>query len=143
MIDFKPTKCNLCGGDVIYASNAVVYGREYGSGYCYYCVSCGAFVGTHKPHPDTALGILADEKMRRAKVRCHEVFDIHWRNKGGNEKVYRTALYCWLAKKLKIPVEECHFGYFDLDMLERAYVILDGVKDKEMSLNSRGKARFR
>lgn len=86
MIELKPTKCNLCGGDVIYASNAVVYGREYGSGYCYYCTSCGAFVGTNKPYPDIALGILADEKMRQAKIRCHDVFDIHWRNKAGNEK---------------------------------------------------------
>lgn len=34
MIDIHPTKCNICGGKVIYTSNAEVYGREYGSDYC-------------------------------------------------------------------------------------------------------------
>ena len=52
-------------------------------------------------------------------------------------------MYHWLAKRLKIPVEECHFGYFDLEMLEKADVILEEVKDMEMSLNARRYARFR
>ena len=52
-------------------------------------------------------------------------------------------MYHWLAKRLKIPVEECHFGYFDLEMLEKAYVILEEVKEMEMSLNARRYARFR
>lgn len=47
-----------------------------------------------------------------------------------------------LQKQMKISGDECHFGYFDMDMLERAYVIFDDVKDKEMSLNSRGDVRF-
>ena len=143
MIDFRPTKCNLCGGKVIYTSNAAIYGRQYGSGYCYLCTSCGAFVGTHVPHPEEALGILADEKMRKAKIRCHDLFDIHWKDKGTESRRYRNALYRWLAKRLRILVEECHFGYFDLDMLKKAYSILEEVKDMEMSLNARGRARFR
>ena len=143
MIDLRPMKCNLCGGKVVYTSNAVLYGRQYGSGYCYLCTSCGAFVGTHVPHPEEALGILADEKMRKAKIRCHDLFDLHWKDKGTESRRYRNALYHWLAKRLKIPVEECHFGYFDLEVLEKAYVILEEVKDMEMSLNARGRTRFR
>ncbi len=69
MIDLRPTKCNLCGRAVVHISNAVIYGRKYGSGYCYLCTSCGAFVGTHVSHPEEALGILADENMRKAKIR--------------------------------------------------------------------------
>ena len=30
MIDKYPTVCNLCGGKVIYTSNARIYGKEYG-----------------------------------------------------------------------------------------------------------------
>ena len=30
------------------------------------------------------------------------------------------------AVKLNIPVDECHFGYFDMDMLNKAYEILKG-----------------
>ena len=40
MINTQPEVCNLCGGKVIYTSNARVYhGREYGSGYCYLCLA--------------------------------------------------------------------------------------------------------
>lgn len=51
-------KCNLCGGEVEYVSNEVVYGKRYGSGFCYRCKSCGAYVGTHEPR---SLEILADK----------------------------------------------------------------------------------
>ena len=43
MINLYPKKCNLCGGDVIYMSNTNVYGREYGSGRCYFCLGCEAY----------------------------------------------------------------------------------------------------
>ena len=39
-----PTVCNICGGKVSYVSNARVYGSRYGSGWCYLCESCGAYV---------------------------------------------------------------------------------------------------
>lgn len=52
-----PTVCNICGGKVSYVSNARVYGSRYGSGWCYLCESCGAYVGTHGPRPREALGI--------------------------------------------------------------------------------------
>lgn len=57
-VNLYPKVCNLCGGKVECISNSVIYGREYGSGYCYRCQSCGAYVGTHKPWPKRAMGIL-------------------------------------------------------------------------------------
>lgn len=59
-IDLQPTVCNLCGGKTILTSNSIIYGKQYGSGKCYYCTKCGAFVGTHVPRPTIALGILSD-----------------------------------------------------------------------------------
>ncbi len=128
MINLYPTKCNLCGGVVVYISNSKIYGREYGSGKCYYCTSCGAYVGTHKPRPEEALGILGNAEMREMKMKCHELFDQQWKNEKNSKKrnAARKKSYAYLAVKLNIPVEECHFGYFDMDMLDKAYRILKG-----------------
>lgn len=123
MINLHPTICNICGGRVIYTSNAVVYGKEYGSGYCYLCTNCGARVGTHKPRPKEALGILANARMRKGKRMCHDLFDSEWKGLP-NAKEKRKELYKWLAKQLDIPLSECHFGYFDIDTLLKAYYIL-------------------
>ena len=76
MINTHPTRCNICGGPVTYGSNARIYGREYGSGYCYLCERCGAYVGTHKPRPREALGLLANEPMRTGKKMCHAILSL-------------------------------------------------------------------
>lgn len=124
MINTQPEICNICGGKVIYTSNARVYhGREYGSGYCYLCLNCGAYVGTHEPRPREALGLLADASMRKGKIMCHDLFDTMWRGKK-HAKKERDKLYRWLAKEMGIPVEDCHFGYFNIDQLRQAYRIL-------------------
>ena len=115
----QPTTCNLCGGNVIYTTNDRIYGKKYGSGYCYLCTACGAYVGTHRPRPKEALGILANERMKKGKRTCHEIFDKLWKN--GRE---RRGLYAKLAEEMGIPVEMCHFGYFDMEQLKRAYKIL-------------------
>lgn len=119
MIDLHPTECNLCGGEVLYQSNRYVYGKEYGSGMCYYCLRCGAYVGTHIPRPREALGILANREMRDMKMKCHNLFDSMW-----SSRRERSDLYIKLAKEMSISEDDCHFGYFDLEMLSKAYMIL-------------------
>ena len=119
MIDLHPTVCNLCGGEVVYQSNKLVYGKEYGSGMCYFCLRCGAYVGTHKPRPEEALGILANKEMRTMKSNCHKLFDWMWQDSSE-----RHELYIALAEELGISEEDCHFGYFDLSMLNKAYRVL-------------------
>lgn len=141
MVNVRPDKCNLCGGRVVYTSNAKIYGKEYGSGKCYLCTKCGAFVGTHVPNPNDALGLLADSKMRNMKKRCHTLFDFHWMNKE-QKRTYRTAMYRWLADKMKIDVEDCHFGHFTLEQLGEAYMFLIRVKELEIRLDKKGNAVF-
>lgn len=133
-----PTICNLCGGKVIYISNSRVYGREYGSGKCYLCTKCGAYVGTHKPRPKEALGILANVQMRTGKKMCHAIFDSKWKGKPKAHKK-RKDLYCWLAKMMGISVNDCHFGYFDLKQLRQAYKILLKIKDQDLVYDNNGK----
>ena len=134
MIDLHPAKCNLCGGTVEYASNAKIYGKKYGSGKCYICLTCKAYVGTHKPRPAEALGILADAEMRLWKIKCHALFDKLWKselhNKNRGKSYYRDKYYGLLAAALGIGKAECHFGYFGLDMLKRAYEVLGTQKLK-------------
>lgn len=116
----RPTTCNLCGGKVKYVSNAEIYGRQYGSGFAYLCTKCGAYVGTHKPRPKDALGLLANAEMRKLKIECHDLFDLRW-----NDHKERSKQYKWLAEQLGIPVSECHFGWFDTPMLLKAKQILE------------------
>jgi hypothetical protein len=122
----------------VYTSNSAVYhGREYGSGKCYLCQKCGAYTGTHKPRPKEALGLLANERMRKGKIMCHDIFDSKWRGMPKAHKK-RNDLYKWLAKQLEIPVAECHFGWFDIDMLIKAYKILEQIKDKPLEYDNTG-----
>lgn len=123
-ICLQPTRCNICGGKVIYTTNENVYGRKYGSGYCYLCTNCGAYVGTHRPRPKEALGLLADKQMRVMKMKCHDLFDKKWTNQQQRKNLYKK-----LADELSIPLGECHFGYFDLNMLNSAYSIIAKWKD--------------
>lgn len=61
----------------------------------------------------------------------------NWR---ANKK--RVELYCWLAEQLGISVSECHFGYFDLDMLKKAYRVLKSIQGKEMKYDRKGEIYF-
>lgn len=125
MIDLHPTTCNLCGGKVVLISNSKIYGREYGSGLCYFCTECGAYVGTHQPRPTEAMGVLSNKEMRDMKMKCHDLFDAHWKS-SRHKKIARNKAYSDLANKMHIKVSDCHFGYFDMEQLNKAYKILKG-----------------
>ena len=123
MVNLQPTECNLCGGAVEYIPNAKIYGRAYGSGYCYRCRDCNGYVGTHKRRPWEAFGILANDEMCEWKRKCHIVFDNLWQDKTERFR-YRSRYYNALAKKLNINKKNCHFGYFDVPLLKKAYEII-------------------
>lgn len=144
MIDLHPTKCNLCGGKVVYIRNDKIYGKLYGSGYCYYCTECGAYVGTHIPMQKQAMGLLANKEMRMLKVRCHSIFDNIWKHEGTFKKRRKKRRECYkrLAAALGIEENECHFGYFDIDMLLRALKVLE-LWNKEMGGDSDGQKDFK
>ena len=132
-----PIKCNICGGDVVYASNSAFYGYEHGNGRCYYCTNCNAKVGVHDKDPRTALGILATKYMRNLRILCHEKFDSFWSKKGlSKEKQHdiRNRLYTLLAKEMGLSEEDCHFSMFDESELKEAYQIVRKWTDKEIEM---------
>jgi hypothetical protein len=114
-----PTTCPYCSSKVIYTNNKEVYGRKFGNGKCYKCTNCDSYVGVHNG-TNIPLGRLANRELRKLKKDAHALFDPQWKN--GNKK--REHAYRDLAKKLGIPTKECHFGWFDKPMLEKAISIL-------------------
>lgn len=130
MINLYPKKCNICGGEhVVYTSNSRVYGQSFQGRYIYFCEDCGAYVGTQR-NSKKALGILADAQMRKGKMICHDLFDQLWKGKRKAQHK-RSAAYRELAERMGILVCDCHFGYFDLQELRRAYpIIIEMLKER-------------
>lgn len=120
-----PTKCHFCNSSVRVATHQEVYGRNYGDWpYMYLCGNCGACVGMH-PFTNIPLGTLADRATREARKNCKKPFEAIWRS----GQMSRTEAYEWLAGEMNIPVNECHFGWFDIHQCEMA---------KNICLNTEG-----
>lgn len=116
--------CPYCGGKVIYTDNSRIYhGRTYGNGKCFVCINCGASVGVHGDCPPShkPLGLLATPQMKHLKMSCHNLFDRVWRRRLKS----RGECYRILAKKMGIPVKQCHFGWFNETDLKRVIKILN------------------
>ena len=72
---------------------------------------------------------------------CHDIFDSKWQGmkKKRRSKKVRQEMYWWLSRQLGIGIEDCHFGYFDLDTLHQAYKILMQIKDVELQFCPKGR----
>lgn len=112
--------CPYCDGEVILTTNDYIYGKRYGKHFwCYVCVNCRASVGTH-PDNKTPLGRLANGKLKKLKIECHDMFDRLWKS----GEMSRHQAYAEMAGRLGIMKNECHFGWFDEDMLNKSKEIL-------------------
>lgn len=125
-----PVVCNFCHGFVRVGTHKEIYGRDFSDWpWVYLCESCGAYVGLH-PFTSIPLGTLADKATRQARKECKPYFEKLWRN----GEMSRTRAYEWLAKQLNIPVNACHFGWFDIDKCQRArelcqrHLLAQGIK---------------
>ena len=120
----KPTICRYCGSPVVYTSNAEIYGKEYGTGKCYLCRNCRAFVGVH-PGTDTPLGTLANEELRKWRKEAHFWFDRIW--KKPTRITTRYNAYGYLARKMGLPREETHIGMFEKEQCKK---VIEFSKEK-------------
>lgn len=80
----------------------------------YVCPKCGRYVNVHKG-TNEPMGFPGDRELRLWRTLTHHVFDQLWNKKGGRKKSY-----IWLAKKMKLDIDECHVGMFDEDMCKKA-----------------------
>jgi len=109
--------CPYCGGSVSFRSNAVIYGREYGSGRAYICdnfPSCDSFVGAH-PDIDKSmafkpLGTLADYELRQWRKRVHALIDPYWKKK----IMQRGEVYAVVTHILQTQ-EQAHVGQMTIE----------------------------
>jgi len=124
-----PTECPYCKGEVVLTENDALYGRKiYKNNNCniYLCFACMASIGTHMDGI-TPLGTMADKELKTLRKQAHDLFDPFW-----NSKAQRDALYKWLAKRLGIKPEDCHFGHFDKECVRRAIAILETTRKKKV-----------
>ncbi len=112
--------CPYCNKKSKLVKGREVYPRSpsLGDKDIYQCKPCDALVGCH-PGTITPLGRLANAQLRKAKMAAHVAFDLRWVSAATGRGSKRRIAYQWLADQLNIDKEECHIGYFDLEMCKR------------------------
>ena len=115
-----PPFCPYCGnisakvtGEAIYPHRPDLHHLVFFS-----CEPCGAYVGTHEA-TGKPLGRLANAELRKAKQMAHSAFDPLW--KEGD--LTRKQAYALLAKRMRIAVEDCHIGEFDVEQCDQVGLI--------------------
>lgn len=115
-----PEICRYCGGVIRLVPAEKIYGAaaakrlELVGESIYQCQNCNARVGCHKG-TTRPLGNVANETLRLKRMETHQIFDNYWRRRG----MTRTAAYRWLAKKLRLSVEQTHIGSFEMDQCQQ------------------------
>lgn len=119
-----PTVCRYCNSKVVLKTHKEIYGRDYSNWpYMYGCTRCDSHVGLH-PGTDIPLGQLADKALRKRREEVKARFN----QLKGNMST--SDAYAVLAKEMKIPVEQCHFGWFDHKELDEAGKALSSLFKK-------------
>ena len=79
--------------------------------------ACDARASVHMAGPNVGkpMGTLAGLKTRLARKGAHDAFDPLWKAGG----MSRHDAYAMLAAVLRVHVEECHIGLFDVATCER------------------------
>lgn len=118
----KGLQCPYCGGDTELIDSSIMYGgRSYG--WMYRCEGCFAYVGCHKGTTE-ALGRLAGTTLRELKMETHKHFDAIWervwKESNYNKLEARTGCYMWLARYMRIPMEDAHIGMMDEEQCREA-----------------------
>lgn len=109
-------------GEEVYPHRADLFHKLF-----FVCRPCGARVGRHKD--GKALGTLANEATREARMRAHQAFDPLW--KDGN--LSRSAAYAWLAKALGVSPKDCHIGQMDVATADKVSALSLKRRGKKLS----------
>lgn len=113
------SKCPYCGAEVVLKDATYIYHRSQAKSWgkvwvCSNFPKCNSYVGCHKG-TEIPLGRLANERLRTLKMEAHKQFDPIWKS----GLMSRKEAYRWLADMLRIPVDECHIGMFDIKMCQK------------------------
>jgi hypothetical protein len=142
--------CPYCHGQALPVTGAVLYPHrpDLAAKRFFLCDPCNAYCGTH---PDgRPLGRLADAKLRRARQYVHQLFDPLYLkaheaydgvDTGRIRNVARARAYRWLAEQMRIHVDACHVGMFNVEQCREAYRILRDEKPTPVMIRAWAKAR--
>lgn len=113
------SRCPYCGAPVVLKDATFIYkskkAKNWGKVWvCSNYPKCDAYVGCHQ-NTDIPKGRLANEQLRTFKKEAHKSFDPIWRS----GLMSRREAYKWLADMLKIDLEDCHIGMFNIDMCKK------------------------
>ncbi len=116
--------CPECGGKMLFVPNGK-YGPYYA---CEHYPECRVTHGARKDgSPAGTIGDLETIALRKA---AHKKFDALWRNEP-NPVEARTYWYKWLARKLSIPLHECHMAKFDKSTLRQVIGLMEYINNKK------------
>ena len=122
--------CPYCGFPTQLVDDTEIYGRSFGTK-CFICRDCQAWVGCHKG-TTTALGRVANKRLRGLKHQAHEAFDPLWKNGW----LPRKEAYHVLSIAFQLAPEYTHIGMFDEEMCEKT-VRLSNVILKYFKINGK------
>lgn len=113
-------KCPYCGGEAKLRKATDIYPntpKARGWGYMWACENypkCDTYVGCHKG-TTIPKGRLANPRLRTLKKEAHRQFDPLWKS----GLLTRKEAYKWLADQLKISIDDCHIGMFDVSQCQK------------------------
>lgn len=111
-------RCPYCGAEVVLREYSYIYHKKKNKkGYVWVCSNypkCNSYVGCHEG-TTLPLGRPANARLRTLKKEAHKQFDPIWKS----GLMTRKEAYQWLSSMLKIPIEECHMGLFDIKMCQK------------------------
>jgi hypothetical protein len=142
-----PPVCPYCGAKSTLWPDSHVYRRGYDSKVwcCDNWPVCDSYVGVH-PDTNIPLGRLANKELRNNRIAYKRVFNFLWqdamKSKRYSKGKARTAAYRWLAEQLQIKQEDCHFGWWDNDMVIKAGMICINWVNSQPSLLARAKLKI-
>ena len=115
--------CPECGGKMNFVPKSK-YGPFYA---CEHYPECKVSHGAKKDgSPAGTIGDLETIALRKA---AHKKFDALWKN-DPNPTAARTYWYKWLARKLAIPLHECHMAKFNKETLRQVIGLMEWVNNK-------------
>ena len=123
MLDIK---CPYCGGEAGLYTGASLYAHRdhLKDEFFYHCAPCKATVSCF-PGSAVPKGTLANAKLRKARLRAHEAFDPLWQ-KG---YINRSNAYEWLAKQMRMHIDNCHMALFDYEQCQEVIRICNSPEN--------------
>lgn len=107
--------CPECGSTMVLRDSK--YGLFYG---CSNYPKCKATHGAHKK-TGKPLGLPADKKTKKARMRAHDAFDQLWKDK----HMSRSAAYQWMQEAMEMSEDEAHIGRFTEDQCDKLEVLVE------------------